>query len=764
MNIKSLALLGCAATALAATPALAEDVAVAAVSAGAAADAADAEDSREIIVTGNLVFRNRTEDPNPVLSYDLEFFQRFEPVSVGEMLKRVPGVTFSSDVLEYDGVQMRGLPSGFTQVLINGRRAPGGEADGAFFVDRLPAELVERIEIVRAPRADQPSEGVAGTLNVVTKESVSFEGGFLKGGLLINEDGGVRPSAALAYAGRLGPSTSFWAGINYQERRNPKKKVSYRFSGAEPTTGHDGFPDNPAETSYPSDPAFDDFEAQDDTRDGRDLSGNAEIAHELGNGGRVRIAGLFVDTDRLEDETSVTYAGGDLEFDGVEIQEEDINQQTYAITGDARIPLGFADLGVAAGWSGFREDTTSTVWVGENEDDFGDIEVDEESGFAIDDDEYTGTISLTFGTDTALELKPGIDLLSKTRSGGQSGDFLASDFDIDEERYSPYIRATFQAGEDLTIDAGLRYEITRRDVSGIEVDEDDVETPVAGSYKDEDLNPSLHLRYAPGAFDQFRASVARTVRRPNYDLISPILELESPGDDDATRGNPGLLNEKAWGVDVGYERRLGGSGIVGVNVFYRDINDLIEMVRVEDRGIGGLYTPQNIGDGQTWGVEIDFSAPLTRFGMPDTGLFANYTYLDSETTDPFTGEKRRFNNQPHHVYNVGFIQTLRDAGASFGASISGRSKAVQSNFDETVELSYDPDLEAFIEKRFGQNLVLRLSAQNLLDRQKKEDFRKYDGDSLEEVLEARAEGDLDEYEIERERAGRLFQVTLRAAF
>src|SRR3546814_17778084 len=82
---------------------------------------------------------------------------------------------WSSDVCSsdlYDGVQMRGLPSGFTQVLINGRRAPGGEADGAFFVDRLPAEPVERIEIVRAPRADQPSEGVAGTLNAATQESV----------------------------------------------------------------------------------------------------------------------------------------------------------------------------------------------------------------------------------------------------------------------------------------------------------------------------------------------------------------------------------------------------------------------------------------------------------------------------------------------------------------------------------------------------------------------------------------------------------------
>src|SRR3546814_10925784 len=120
------------------------------------------------------------------------------------MLKRVPGATFTSDVLEYDGVQMRGLPSGFTQVLINGRRAPGGEADRSFFVDRLPAELVERIEIVRAPRADQPSEGVAGTLNVVTKESASFEGGFAKAGALINEDGDIRPSGAIAYDRKSG--------------------------------------------------------------------------------------------------------------------------------------------------------------------------------------------------------------------------------------------------------------------------------------------------------------------------------------------------------------------------------------------------------------------------------------------------------------------------------------------------------------------------------------------------------------------------------
>ncbi len=40
-----------------------------------AADAAgDATTVEQVIVTGDIAFRNRTNDPNPVLSYDLEYF------------------------------------------------------------------------------------------------------------------------------------------------------------------------------------------------------------------------------------------------------------------------------------------------------------------------------------------------------------------------------------------------------------------------------------------------------------------------------------------------------------------------------------------------------------------------------------------------------------------------------------------------------------------------------------------------------------------
>src|SRR3546814_17949543 len=103
-------------------------------------------------------------------------------------------------------------------------------------------------------------------------------------------------------------------------------------------------------------------------------------------------------------------------------------------------------------------------------------------------------------------------------------------------------------------------------------------------------------------------------------LISPIEEDETPGDEDRTRGNPELRNEKAWGVDVGYERRLGSRGIFGVNFFYRDITDLIEHVMIEALGAGNLYTQRNIGDGQTWGEDLDFSRSPPHSGFPTTGL------------------------------------------------------------------------------------------------------------------------------------------------
>ncbi len=714
----------------------------------------------DVIVNGEIVFRNRTTDENPILSYDLEYFQRFEPVSVGEMLKRVPGVTFTSDVLEFDGVSMRGLPPGYTNILINGRRAPGGEDDGAFLVDRIPAELVERVEIIRSPRADQPSDGVAGAINVVLKEGAQLEGGAVRAGVLVNGDGESRGAGSISWAGNA-ESTSLWAALNYQGRRNPKEKRSERYD------------DNPADGG-----ALDNIELQDDTRDGEDLSANAELTMRFDRG-RLRFNGLAVDTDRHEDETSLTFvdngAGVFDELEETEVQAERISQQSYALGLDGEFDVGPGELDFEAGWSGFREDSSSRVDVADAGDP---LELDEYVELDITDDEYGFGVAYTFGHD-ALRLKVGADYLTKERDAAEVEFDIAGGmvddpdpepgaiYTIEETRLEPFVRLTWQPTDALTVDAGLRHESRERDVTS--------DLGVVSSEAAE-FFPSLHLTWSPTGRDQFRASWARTQRRPDYSFLAPYLASEEPADEDALQGNPLLESEFATGFDLGYERRLGSRGVFGVNVFYREIENLIELTDTgtevdEDGGpvdpgddAYNLVEPRNIGDGTTWGVEVDLSTPLDVFGMPETGVFFNYTWLESEVLDPWTGVERQFRNQPQNIWNVGFIQNLPDRGASFGASLYGRDEGYESGLDELVKVEYDQDLEAFVEKRFGERIVVRLSAQNLLDKEKRETFMKYDGDSIEEILDNRANGDLDEYELESERSGVMYQLTVRAAF
>ena len=714
----------------------------------------------DVIVTGQIVFRNRTTAENPVLSYDLEYFQPFEPVSVGEMLKRVPGVTFTSDVLEFDGVSMRGLPPGYTNILINGRRAPGGEDDGAFMVDRIPAELVERIEIIRSPRADQPSDGVAGAINVVLKEGAQLEGGAVRAGVLVNGDGEARGAGSISWAGNT-ENTSLWAALNYQGRRNPKEKRSER---------HD---DAPADGGV-----LDNIELQSDTRDGEDLSANVEYTLRLDRG-RLRFNGLAVDTSRDEDETSLTFvdngAGVFDELDETEVQAERISQQSYALGLDGEFEVGPGELDFKAGWSGFRDETTTRVDVADPGDP---LELDEYVETDITDDEYEFGVAYAFGPDS-LRFKVGVDYLTKERdaaevefdiSGGMVDDpdpAPGAIYTIEETRLEPFARLTWQPTDALTIEGGLRHESMDRDVAS--------DLGVVSSQTDE-FFPSVHLTWSPTAHDQFRASWARTQRRPDYSFLAPYLASEEPADEDALQGNPLLESEFATGFDVGYERRIGARGVFGVNLFYREIENLIELTDTglevdEDGGpvdpgddAYNLVEPRNIGDGTTWGVEVDLSAPLDAFGLPETGVFFNYTWLDSEVTDPWTGVERQFRNQPQNVWNVGFIQNLPTWNASFGASLYGRDEGYESGLDELVKVEYDQDLEAFVEKRFGDRFVVRLSAQNLLDKEKRETFMKYDGDSIEEILDNRANGDLDEYELESERSGVLYQVTVRAAF
>src|SRR5690606_20360707 len=143
--------------------------------------------------------------------------------TVGDMLKRVPSAVFVSDVLEYDGVQLRGMDPGYTQVLVNGRKVPGAGDDRSFWVDRIPAELVERVEILRSNSANRSGDAMAGTLNIVLRDAYTFDGNYIRTGAMRYDDGKVQPTAGAVFSGDV-PGGRVLAGVNMQDRYNPKVK------------------------------------------------------------------------------------------------------------------------------------------------------------------------------------------------------------------------------------------------------------------------------------------------------------------------------------------------------------------------------------------------------------------------------------------------------------------------------------------------------------------------------------------------------------
>src|SRR3546814_17279761 len=124
----------------------------------------------------------------------------------------------------------------------------------------------------------------------------------------------------------------------------------------------------------------------------------------------------------------------------------------------------------------------------------------------------------------------------------------------------------------------------------------------------------------------------------------------------------------SWGVDLGDERRIGRTGVAGINCFYRDMTNLIELVNTGEEGSEGpgtfVYQPRNVGDGKVYGVEFDLSTDLGFVGLPNPGIFANVSLLASEISH-FSGNPR-FNGQWDSVHNIGFIPTLPSLGVAFG--------------------------------------------------------------------------------------------------
>ena len=125
----------------------------------------------EVVVTGTKTFKRQTDAAVIVNVIDSKLLSQTQSCNISEGLKFQPGLRVETDcqTCNYTQLRMNGLGGGYSQILINGRPV-FSPLTGLYGMEQIPANMVERIEVVRGGgSALYGSSAIGGTVNVITK-------------------------------------------------------------------------------------------------------------------------------------------------------------------------------------------------------------------------------------------------------------------------------------------------------------------------------------------------------------------------------------------------------------------------------------------------------------------------------------------------------------------------------------------------------------------------------------------------------------------
>ena len=113
--------------------------------------------------------------------------------------------------------------------------------------------------------------------------------------------------------------------------------------------------------------------------------------------------------------------------------------------------------------------------------------------------------------------------------------------------------------------------------------------------------------------DQVRFSLTRSYRSPTLQNLVARPSLSRAANDATTpdrAGNAGLKPELATGIDLAFEHYLDGGGLLSVNLFHRQIRDLIRNTTLLETVSWSndprwVSRPRNVGPASSSGIELE---------------------------------------------------------------------------------------------------------------------------------------------------------------
>ena len=633
---------------------------------------------------------------------------KYGDTNVLDVLKRLPGVTVSGASGRGGGeVRIRGLGSGYTQILVNGERAPAG-----FSMDSLAPDSIERIEVLRAATAEFSTQSIAGTINIVLKKAIKTAQRELK----LSVGGGrdtLTPTVNLQLSDRKGQfSYSLTANVVHSmfDRETPSTDEAISASGASTPLRRTVLHEDGSFTGLNIGPRLNWTFDNGDTLTSQSFFNYgrfSRIAESVVTAAAPGAAGSnpYVDWDmvnvnksfrtdlnwvkkltggakldvKIGASTAVgrndAYRDGYLRKDGFKTLDSyvksRVSEHGYSTTGKYSTPLG-AGHALSVGWDG---------------------------GFNTRDD-------LRFQQERRFTVPTP---LNPTPLPGFTDHPIDVEYSADVSRVAAYAQDEWNVTPQWSVYLGVRWEGIRTAVT----DTDGLDSQSRTSV----WSPLFQTLYKlPGTKgDQLRFALTRTYKAPSIGSITPrrfTVVNNGPTEPDFM-GNANLRPELATGVDASYEHYWGKGAMWSVSASLRRLTDYTR--NQIDRDAEGYFTrPVNDGTATTRGIEFEAKFLLKTLYEAAPALDIRFNMSRNwSTVSAVDGPNNRLDQQTPFSATLGL--DYKTGPLTAGASYSFRNGGpVRVSTTQGVYTTPRRDLEMFGLWKFDPKNQLRIGLTNLL--------------------------------------------------
>ncbi|VXB29050.1 TonB-dependent siderophore receptor [Massilia sp. 9I] len=651
---------------------------------------------QQVEIKGNAnTYDPRRDDTASKIVVTNEEIKRYGDTSVLDVFKRLPGITVSGAAGRGGGeIRMRGLGSGYTQILINGERAPAG-----FSIDQLSPDVIERIEILRAASAEFSTQSIAGTINIVLKKSVQKAQREVRVGVGKSRDA-TNPNASLQMSDRrdaMSYSVSANAMLYDYDRQSPVEESMTtpdgRLTMLRQTRSRDK--GNPYNISLAP-----------------RINWNGEQSGTLTWQSLLAASRNSYHGDAVTD----TLLGPAPLYDLRDTDSRGTNALLRSDLNWVRSLAEGAKVDVKFGINGMRNRGT---W----------REHDDSAGLRGRDAVVLSRTSERGLTSTGKYSTPW--KTGHALSAGWDGGYTLRDDSRIEDEFFPRSSRSVQSDE--------RYEATLKRLALFAQDEwnltprwsmylglrwEGLETTSEGNTFATTTNRSSvwsplaqTLYKLPNSRDQLRLALTRTYKAPNASSLIPR-RFTTPNNsqtDPDFRGNPDLKPELATGIDASYEHYWAEKALLSASVSMRRIQDFTRQGLILENG-RWIQTPVNDGDAVTRSVELEAKFPLSavKKGAPDVDLRASVSRNWSRV-EQVPGPYNRLDQQTPFSSTLGVDWRAPGGKLSAGSSFAFKSGGpVRINRNQSGYQSVRRDLDIYALYKFNPKYQLRFAVSNLL--------------------------------------------------